>query len=217
MQAHNHEELQKVYEQVPPDYWDTSFRSNIVQWLYHTWRFRAIRKMIKDLPVGARILDVGCGSGFAIEKCTAGREDLEVYGIDVTDSLINYASKKRPKFKFILSKGEELSFPDKHFDAVLYLDVIEHLVEPVKSLREAGRCLKDNGFVVILVVLEHHPLFRIIWWFWLKLKGKVWHEAHLRVFTKQNLAATVLESGLEIMEIKSLFAGMSVLLKAKIK
>lgn len=219
MQNHDHEkepnhgELQKVYQQVPPDYWDKSYRSNPVQWLYHVWRFRAIRKMIKSLPHGARILDIGCGSGFAIEKCTAERLDLDVYGIDVTDSLIKYAREKRPRFKFLEAKGETLPFSDNYFDAILYLDVIEHLVDPSASLREAHRCLKNNGFVIILVVLENHPVFRLIWSLWLRLKGKVWHEAHLRIFTKRNLIDLIRETGFKPAELKKLFAGMSVLLK----
>ncbi len=208
-----HDELQKVYEQVPPDYWDKSYRSNPIQWLYHVWRFKFIRKMLRGLPQGARILDVGCGSGFAVEKCTKGREDLEVYGLDVADSLIDYASKMRPKFNFILAQGETLPFPDKNFDAILYLDTIEHLVDPAASLREARRCLKDNGFIVILVVLENHPVFRIIWSLWLRLRGRVWHEAHLRIFTKKNLIDLVKETGFKLMELENLFGGMSVLLK----
>lgn len=217
MEDHNHADLTHVYEQVPPDYWDKSYRSNPIQWLYHVWRFRAIRRMLKSLPYRAKILDVGCGSGFAIEQCVKNRPDLKVYCIEVTESLIDYASKTRPKFNFFLAKGEKLPFSDNEFDAILYLDVIEHLTNPTESLMEARRCLKKDGKLIILVVLENHPVFRIIWSLWLKLKGKVWHGAHLFIFTKKSLVKLVEQSGFEVTEINYLFLGMSVLLEAKKK
>lgn len=222
MQKHNHteqnhEDLQKVYEQVPPEYWDKSYRSNPVQWLYYIWRFKVIRKMIAEIPRGAKILDVGCGSGFSAEQSVKGREDLEVHGVDVTEDLINYASKHRPQFHFKLAHGEDLPYEDNQFDAILYLDVIEHLVDPSKSLKEARRCLKEDGVVIILVVLENHPLFKIIWWLWLKLKGKVWHEAHLHIFTKKSLKSLLDREGFRLLDFKTLHAGMSVIAKAQKK
>lgn len=213
-QEHGHEE---VYEQVPVDYWERSYKTNPIQWLYHFWRFIFIRKMVDALPRRAKILDIGCGSGFAIEQCVKNRPDIQVCGIDVTESLINYASKTRPKFKFFLAKGETLPFADNEFDSVLYLDVIEHLLDPAKSLMEARRCLKKDGKLIILVVLENHPVFRIIWSLWLKLKGKVWHGAHLFIFTKKTLVDLVEKSGFEVTKINNLFLGMSVLLEAKKK
>lgn len=214
MENHNHEKMEHVYEQVPPDYWDRAYK-NPVQWLYHFWRFRAIRRLIDKLPKGAKILDVGCGSGFAIEKCVKNRSDLEVYGIDVALALIQYAAERRPQFKFEIGKSEKLPFSNNEFDALLYLDTIEHFVDPVRSLSEARRVLKENGILIVLVVLEGHPLFQLIWKMWLRLRGKVWHEAHLRVFTKNNLKELLNNSGFKIVKFSSLFLGMSVLAMAK--
>ncbi len=209
-------DLHDIYEQVPPDYWDNAYKiTNPIQWFYHFWRFRAIRHMLAVLPRNAKILDVGCGSGFAIEQSVKNRPDLEVYGVDVAPNLIDYAQKYRPRFNFVLAKGEELPFDNETFDAILYLDVIEHLVNPGKSLDEARRALKPNGFTVILVVLEGHPVFQIIWKIWLKMKGKVWHDAHLHIFTKENLKKLLNEHGFAIAKPQNLYWGMSVLIKAK--
>ena len=212
---HTHAELQEVYGQVPPSYWDDSYRTNIIQRLYHDLRFRAVRKMLADLPRDGKILDVGCGSGFAVEHCARGRADWQIYGIDVAPTLIQYAKEKRPQFHFELAKAEQLPFPDGMFDVVLSLDTIEHLVDPARALAEARRVLKGNGVLVVLVVLEHHPLFRLIWWLWMKWRGKVWHGAHLRIFTKSSLRKLAEGSGFAIVELRSLFVGMSVLMKAK--
>lgn len=215
MEDVEHEHLNEVYEQVPPEYWDESYRTNLIQRLYHVLRFRAVRRMLADLPQGGKILDVGCGSGFAAEHCATGRPDLRVSGVDVAPALIEYARKKRPQFHFETAPGEALPFPDESFDAVLSLDTIEHLVHPARALAEARRVLKKNGSLIILVVLEHHPVFRVIWWLWMRLKGKVWHGAHLRVFSKKYLRSLVADAGFTIVKEQNLFAGMSVLLKAR--
>ena len=202
--------LEDVYRQVPPDYWDNAYK-NPLQHLWYFLRFKAIKKILAKLPDYSKILDVGCGSGFSMEESIPKGKKFEIHGVDVTEEVITYAKSKRPQFNFKLAYGEELPYENNSFNAILSLDVIEHLTDPIKALEEKKRVLCDDGFIVILVVKEHHPLFRIIWWVWLKFKGGVWHEAHLHIFDEKLLNEMVDRAGLKISELKKIHIGMSLL------
>jgi len=207
---HTHESLEDVYHQVPPDYWETVYK-NPLQHLWYFLRFRAIKKILSVLPNKSKVLDVGCGSGFSMQESIPEGKEFEVHGVDVTEEVITYAKNKRPQFNFKLAYGEDLPYEDKSFDAIISLDVIEHLTDPVKALEEKRRVLRDNGFILLLVVKEHHLLFRMIWWVWLKLKGGVWHEAHLHIFDEKLLNKMVEKAGLRIDKLQKIHLGMSLL------
>ena len=205
--------LNDIYHQVPPDYWDSSYKNNIFQWLWHNIRFRALRKITKDINDGANILDVGCGSGFSIEKILP--KNFNVYGIDTTEEVISYAKKMRPDYHFQVGHAESLPFEDNFFDAIFYLDVIEHLKDPFLSLKEARRVLRPEGIVIILVAKENHPLFKIIWWAWKKMKGRVWEDAHLWIFDEDNLSKMIINAEFNTFKIHKTHLGMSLLVVLK--
>lgn len=201
--------LNDIYHQVSPDYWESSYKNNIFQRLWHAVKFRALKKITKDINDGANVLDVGCGSGFSIEKILLG--NFNVYGIDTTQELIAYAKKRQPNYHFYVGYAESLPFEDNFFDAVFYLDVIEHLKDPLLSLKEAHRVLKPAGITIILVVKENHPIFKIIWWIWKKMKGRVWEDAHLRIFDENILSKMIIDAGFNKFKIYKTHFGMSLL------
>ncbi len=84
------------------------------------------------LPVGRRVLDVGCGDGSIASALHARRPDLELQGYDVL---------VRPEALIPVKPfdGTHLTVPDDAADAVLLLDVLHHADDPVALLRECGR------------------------------------------------------------------------------
>lgn len=206
-------DLNDVYRQVPPDYWDNSYKKNILQRMWHNIRFKALRKITKNINDGANILDIGCGSGFSIEKILSG--NFNVYGIDTTEEVISYAKKIRPNYHFQVGYAEDLPFENNFFNVIFYLDSIEHLNDPCLSLKEAHRVLKPEGVVIILVIKERHPIFKIIWWIWKKTKGKIWEDAHLWVFNENNLSKMIIDTGFNISKIYKTHFGMSLLMVLK--
>jgi ubiquinone/menaquinone biosynthesis C-methylase UbiE len=112
-----------------------------------TTRFkdRHIIELLSPLP-GKSVLDVGCGIGYLSGLLS----DLgaEVVGIDIEFSALAYSSKTVDGL-FALALADKLPFKSSLFDIVILSDVIEHLVEPDKTLVEIRRIGKPGALVVI--------------------------------------------------------------------
>lgn len=80
---------------------------------------------------GARILDLGCGSGVVGNKFKDFFQ-AEVIGVDIIDRRILPLS-------FELIDGKNLPFPENYFDVVLINYVLHHTEDPISLLKEAKR------------------------------------------------------------------------------
>jgi 2-polyprenyl-6-hydroxyphenyl methylase/3-demethylubiquinone-9 3-methyltransferase len=98
---------------------------------------------------GARILDVGCGGGLlANPLAEAG---YRVKGIDRSAPSLAAARTRVPAgadATYELGDALALAEPPEEYDAVLMMDVLEHLDEPERALAEAARTLKPGGVLV---------------------------------------------------------------------
>jgi len=106
-------------------------------------------KIVKsDLNGGDRLLDIGCGTGAAL--LTVKDKYKELIGIDPNPNAVKFARDKMSNFdhiKVLQSSAYNLSFENGLFDAVLFLDILEHLSEPEKAISEAKRVLRGGGSI----------------------------------------------------------------------
>jgi SAM-dependent methyltransferase len=92
-----------------------------------------------------RILDVGCGLGMYVRQMR--RFSSEVYGVDVDPEKVAAASRTLPNI--FTAPAEALPFPDDYFDVILLHEVIEHVEDDRQTIREAYRCVRPGGHIVI--------------------------------------------------------------------
>ncbi len=96
-------------------------------------------ELIAELvPRGARVLDLGCGSGELLAHLIEQR-GCSGYGVELADANV-HASMARgiDVIQFNLEDGLAL-FEDRSFDVVLQLDTLQHLRNTEKMLRETAR------------------------------------------------------------------------------
>jgi len=98
---------------------------------------------------GGRLLDIGCASGTFLLGMQAHR-GWQVQGVEPSVQIAEYA---RAVHNLDVFPGtlEEANFPNSAFDCVTMWDVLEHVHDPLSTLREINRVLKDDGILVIRV------------------------------------------------------------------
>lgn len=121
---------------------------------------QAIERM--RITQDARVLDVGCGSGWATRLMAEKANHGSVIGIDIADEMVQLAAESSTSFSNIVyevATAEELPFGDSEFTHVFSMESLYYYSNMVAALREIHRVLTDGGiFVTVLdLYLENAP------------------------------------------------------------
>lgn len=107
-------------------------------------------RAIAALPIReGKVLDAGCAFGFATLKLA--RKGYTTVGVDNSARYIAWARRRHPGGTYLQASAESLPLEDASFDAVLLLDVLEHVVDEGAVLREIERVLKPGGTLILSV------------------------------------------------------------------
>lgn len=163
--------------------------------------FRQGRKEVEALvPEEAmRILDVGCGEGI-LGKMLLDKGAAEVVGIEV-DPVVSERAKEN--LSRVL-QGDvaflELPFDDGYFDCIIFADVLEHLKEPLLTLKRFNRYLADSGDIIASIpnVRYYGVINMLVEGQWKYQDYGILDRTHLRFFTKKDIECLFKEAGFEI-------------------
>jgi SAM-dependent methyltransferase len=187
---------------------DTALRSLLLEYRRANWRNiqtpdaqeRVVEDLIRDdgsqlfaqlapyvkLTAESRILDVGSGVGNFVVACrnrgfkAVGIEPDRI-GQDTTLTAIQIARRRIDSSVFANGVGETLPFPDGCFDLVVMSQVIEHVSDQRRVIREAGRVVREGGAIYVACpnyLRFYEPHYKI---FWLPLLPKFLGRLYLRL------------------------------------
>lgn len=109
----------------------------------------SIEKFINFLPLNAKIIDIGCGSGRDAKLFSD--MGAEVLGIDFSSNLISIAQQYAPSAQFQVMDMETMSFPEASFDGAWAACSLGHL--PKKSLpamlKKIHSLLAEQGYLYL--------------------------------------------------------------------
>ena len=111
---------------------------------YHT---HLSNHLMKALPEGGNLLDIGCGTGLFVEKYIQ-RGGLGT-GLDISGKMLAKARRRCPDCEFIVGTGEKLPFEDCSFNAVSSVLVFSYVRNPAAMLSEVYRILEPGGSVAL--------------------------------------------------------------------
>jgi SAM-dependent methyltransferase len=100
------------------------------------------------VKAGTRYLDVGCGSGLAVQ--TAAALGAKVSAIDAAEGLLAIARERTPAADIRQGDLEEFPFGDSEFDLVTGFNSFQYAGNPAVALHEAARVTKPAGRIVIV-------------------------------------------------------------------
>ncbi|MDD1529842.1 hypothetical protein C7U92_07020 [Bradyrhizobium sp. WBOS7] len=145
--------------------WDDATLSHF--WAYHSQftesyfshqKGRSLAAYAKRLlPIGATVLDYGCGPGHLLPHLLdAG---FEVQGADITPDTIGSAVTIKDRKRFLgFATIDELLAEDRKFDAVFLIEVVEHLDDCwlAKTLDQVHALLKKGGILIVTTPNEEN-------------------------------------------------------------
>jgi SAM-dependent methyltransferase len=106
-------------------------------------RLIAAFKRLSSLPPGARVADLGCGSGAFTELLR--RAGYQSVGLDISPKLVALGRRKYPGLELIEGDAENLPFETESLDGVLLSGLVHHFPNPRRLAAEVQRVLKPGG------------------------------------------------------------------------
>ena len=166
-------------------------------------------EMMRFVPASVhRVVEVGCAEG-AFATAVKDRTGAEVWGIEFNP---NAAEQARTVVDRVLvgdADGQIAELPDAYFDAIICNDVLEHLVNPVATLRTLKRKLRPEGVVIASIPnIRFAPaLSKIVFRkdFPQDDEG-IFDRTHLRFFTRKSIVRLFDTAGFTLQRMKGINA-----------
>lgn len=148
-----------------------------------------LSNILSQLPAGAKILDVGSGTGhlsFWISK-----KGFDITGVEPSEKMLDLARRNFPQLKFIKGISSELPFDDKEFHLIISFEVLRYLncEENINTYREYYRVLKPSGKIFVTHVNKFASDFYYFFYYIkkiiYKLQNKVYHYCYFTTPKKE--------------------------------
>jgi 2-polyprenyl-3-methyl-5-hydroxy-6-metoxy-1,4-benzoquinol methylase len=161
----------------------------------------AASKVIKWVDRGSDVLEVGCASGIQT-RILKENLDCRVTGLEIDKSA---AEDARPYCEsLIIGNIEEIDLSQalgqRRFDTILFVDVLEHLIDPNAAIKKVLPFLKEGGHLIASIPNIAHAAIC-----WELAHGRFDYQkyglldnTHIRFFTKKNVTKLFEEAGYRI-------------------
>jgi SAM-dependent methyltransferase len=189
--------------------WQDEIGNNLIEQSYqcagsrfvYERQFERILSRITGKP-DSSLLQIGCGRGQFLNKTAEAFESarMRLYGLDISSGLVEVKRKYGKKIDWIVGDGENLPFPDRIFDFIVYNGSLHHMPDFRRALHEAFRVMRLDGHIILYEPIStffsrtiHHLLDPFVF-------KKTQYESPVDIYCKDNfrfehLHSIIIEAG----------------------
>lgn len=124
------------------------------RWVYRPAQDDVIAKL--RAAGSQRIADIACGTGILAARIRAELNPPEVYGVDMSDGMLEQAKARSTKVRWMKGPAEQLPFEDGSLDAVVTTSAFHWFDQPA-AMREFHRVLVPGGLVAVATITPPLP------------------------------------------------------------
>jgi len=190
------DELKRIYDS--QDYYRSGYPNYLSKKKFIFWESKKILEKIERLrkQKGERILDIGCSFGFFLDS--ARELGWDTYGVEISKYASDFA-RKELHLNVTTGTINDLSYSNNSFDVITMWDVIEHLYNPVSSLKKIRDLLKPDGILALATPNIGSPLSRLTKERWEQIKPTY----HLYYFSPATLTKLLEKSRLSMVKLST--------------
>ncbi len=170
--------------------------------------FNATREdMLEFVPAEVRTaVEFGCGNG-KFAALVKERRQAEVWGVEIQPQAAQQAAQVLDRVICEDALQALKLLPDHYFDCALFLDVLEHLVDPYSLLVQVKEKLTDQG--VVVASIPNIRYYRVFWDFvwngnWDYKEQGILDSTHLRFFTRKSILKMFKRLGYQVERLEGI-------------
>jgi SAM-dependent methyltransferase len=115
-----------------------------ISWTEHKHRYLCAKTLVHG-----QVLDLACGIGYGTHILSKSENVQIVFGVDYDYASIQLANRRYfPKCNFLVGLANEIPFQQKSFDSIVSFETLEHLTNPIHTLKEFRRVLRSDGLLI---------------------------------------------------------------------
>lgn len=162
------DDVRRDYTPLAPIYEERwrHFNAAVRNWILARWP--------DNLWAGARVLDLGCGTGAFLDALRVHHPRLSCVGVDITPALLARAREIVPAATLIQGDAEDPPLSADSFDVVCSLNVLHHLNDPAAHIAALARLCRPGGTVFVCTFAGGATLAMRLADLWLRLRNPAW-------------------------------------------
>lgn len=173
--------------------WGCNSLNPLIRWYYERRQKVIIRTIQKQSGLA---LDVGCGGGHLLKRLR--QLSIPCIGVDVKLEIVKDA-KRRSGALLVVADAVDLPLRNETFDFCTILSVLEHLKNPLISLRECYRVLKHDGLLICSVPVEKRE--RVGRFLCLRFGKQPYDKHQLSFADEESIRKLINETGFDIFDV----------------